>query len=808
MKKRFLLLGVMVLMVFVALSGCNKDKRFINNALDDLQIEFAEGESFTTVTQNLTLPQSYGDDIIVSWESSDETTITPHGVVVQKQTDTTVILTATISYNDQVATREFEIIALKYESLLDSQGNEITDTTLLFFEIRNRLEENFLEGYLTDTIIHTPFEMYGATISWVSDNDFVSAYHPGLTKVIVPSWLEFASLTATITKDNETATATFAFFIDYGPMIPLEFLEKLGNFHNSSFRTSGIIQSYIALPHSFNFFLSDGTSTIVLTAHCDEVISSVIENVGNEVEVHHSHFALFKVILINDSPITTEPLDLIIVDSKESFPLQIFQQSVITNLLLLSISSVSEGILFEFENSELDIFVSLYVRDAEQLTPEQLTTILALQVGDSFQVTSNFISFDSQVFSTYIDSTIIEKLDLTNQELLDISVNELSIAEQIINQEYIHLPVATSNGAVVSWTSSDDLIINPSTGQVQLPLNTTITVILTATLKLGGYERTVDFTVIVGTPLTPINNLHPHFSTEVKVRGIITSGDFSHPSIWWQMPIFIIQDSISAIFILTEDSTTIDSLRNNIGNEVEIIGAMRGEFLGVSSITVIDEDIPMLEHTNTDFLDLNDPSVFDYHGVLVEFTDLYVLRADTTYWETFKRTTFHFINLNNGDLITAVWDTGAALDDSIIQTLENVTEGDFYTIRSALFISPHHRGNRVSLLLSNETIIEKGVASSEALSAARLWRLEKSASELRNYVPFGIYHYNSALALPITCIFGTSITWESSDNSVIDPNGTPIVTFPEQGTSIVVLTATLTFEGEELTISFFVLVHS
>ena len=86
-----------------------EDFKAVNNAYNELKIGYAEGDSSSSVTQNLTLPTEL-DGVKITWSSSDEDFITPDGVVNRSKTQNQSIkLTATITSNKAVRERTFTV---------------------------------------------------------------------------------------------------------------------------------------------------------------------------------------------------------------------------------------------------------------------------------------------------------------------------------------------------------------------------------------------------------------------------------------------------------------------------------------------------------------------------------------------------------------------------------------------------------------------------------------------------------------------------------------------------------------------------
>lgn len=89
--------------------------------------------------------------------------------------------------------------------------------------------------------------------------------------------------------------------------------------------------------------------------------------------------------------------------------------------------------------------------------------------------------------STLSDSQSILKDALEIHEFAEIKENG-----------FITLKDTGNNGTVITWSSSNPSIINVDTKEVNIPLETQESVILTATISKGGLSKTVDREVMVG----------------------------------------------------------------------------------------------------------------------------------------------------------------------------------------------------------------------------------------------------------------------------------------------------------------------
>lgn len=93
---------------------------------------------------------------------------------------------------------------------------------------------------------------------------------------------------------------------------------------------------------------------------------------------------------------------------------------------------------------------------------------------------------------------------LSDQDLVDADAAALVVAAAHTSATTITLPATGANGSAIVWTSSDNALINPSTGAVVMPSNGQVVVTLTATLSLNAATKVVTFDVTVGTNTQPV----------------------------------------------------------------------------------------------------------------------------------------------------------------------------------------------------------------------------------------------------------------------------------------------------------------
>ncbi|MDY0210332.1 MAG: lamin tail domain-containing protein [Acholeplasma sp.] len=99
---------VLALLSVVLLAACGKTDTTLKDAVADLTIQYASGDSVTSVTKDLpTLPSKVGE-VTITWVSSNTAVVSNAGVVTRPAADTKVKLTATLTFDGKSETKDFE----------------------------------------------------------------------------------------------------------------------------------------------------------------------------------------------------------------------------------------------------------------------------------------------------------------------------------------------------------------------------------------------------------------------------------------------------------------------------------------------------------------------------------------------------------------------------------------------------------------------------------------------------------------------------------------------------------------------------
>lgn len=199
----------------------------------------------------------------------------------------------------------------------------------------------------------------------------------------------------------------------------------------------------------------------------------------------------------------------------------------------------------------------------------------------------------------------------------------LLIKTSFLESESIVLPSSGAYQSTITWTyqntsNINNSLINLVTKAVTVPASGQVSVSLTATLSLGTYTLTKEFTVLIGEgePLTLSQaRIQPNNSI-IKTTGVITSFYETTTGIY-----FFIQDNQAGIMVFSPKSYLPQIA---VGNEIIIRGTKtsnQGQIL-LTSITMLDvtgtEVITIDQVSDPLDLDLYESQLIEISGLLME----------------------------------------------------------------------------------------------------------------------------------------------------------------------------------------------
>lgn len=274
---------------------------------------------------------------------------------------------------------------------------------------------------------------------------------------------------------------------------------------------------------------------------------------------------------------------------------------------------------------------------------------------------------------------------------------------EVVENATLFMP-ASVYGVDLEYASDDAIIIDPTTGAVDLTtLTTQVEVMVTITATKGSVTASREITINVGIlPLsTTVEAQAAADDVKLKVQGIVIASEYQNT--------YMIQDDLGGITIYTYDSTLQAFLAANVGNKVEVIGnkdSYKGlQQIAPDTITLVEEStVPAA--TNLDVV--LEADLFGYQGMLVEFTDLYVLSVDANdggYGNFFAV----FIRISDGAIIEMKWDARVDLTTEALAAINALVVGDKVTVIAGL---GWYDGARI--FYTDSTVLTVGTAYTDA----------------------------------------------------------------------------------------------
>jgi len=182
------------------------DAEAVANAKAALDISFGSGDSETSVTQDLTLPDTGASGTTITWSSGDPTVIGEDGKVTRPSSaagDQTVTLTATIKKGTETETKTFTVTV---KSLPETDAEAVASA-------KAALDISFGSGdsetSVTQDLTLPDTGASGTTITWSSSDPTVIGEDGKVTRPSSAAGDQTVTLTATIKKGAETETKTF-----------------------------------------------------------------------------------------------------------------------------------------------------------------------------------------------------------------------------------------------------------------------------------------------------------------------------------------------------------------------------------------------------------------------------------------------------------------------------------------------------------------------------------------------------------------------------------------------------------------------
>jgi hypothetical protein len=479
---------IVVMLTALVLVACGEsDQELVDAALEAVEVGFAEGDSASSVTQNLTLPSELGEVGLV-WTSGNTNVISNAGVVtrpVWTAADANVTMTVTLTLGEVTETASFTLTVKK----MVATDQQVVDAA------KDTLAITYATGDTALTVtedLTLPVTSGAVAIAWSSsEEDSISD-----AGVVVQGQVDVdVVLTATLTKG--TASNTKVFNVKVLAVSPTDI------------EIVAAAKPNVAVVYATGDTVDAVKANLTLASVVGEVAISwvssnpaVITNAGVVVRPAYglgdavvtltatltkglaTDTKIFTITVVETDPTDQELIDEAVAALMIGFAAGDSAVAVKGNLTL----ATTDGDVTIEWNSDMTAFISnagVVVRPVygEDDVTVVLTATLSLNQSE-----------ETKEFTLVVLSMEPTDADLVNDALQVVAVTYAAGEDASAVSENVTLPLV-SETVTISWSSSNVAIIS-NAGVVVRPAVTT-DVTLTATLTLNAASVTKDFVLTV-----------------------------------------------------------------------------------------------------------------------------------------------------------------------------------------------------------------------------------------------------------------------------------------------------------------------
>jgi predicted extracellular nuclease len=777
------------------------------------------GDDAYNVTNDLSLVTTEAG-VTVAWTSSDAAIIATDGSVTRPSYTVgsqTVTLTATLTKGSESDSVVFYAFVVALDKTAEETVNEVFDLVVTFPSNEGLTGSEEWLGTVNDVAAFLASKTYEETdfaITWSSDDADVFAIVDGEGVVTRPAVGEedaIVTVTATIVYGDVTYTRDYEFkVLAYEAPTVVDSIAAITDAASGDYvQVNGV--TVIAIVGT-NIFIGDGTNLMYVydTAIGNNVtVGSVYDVAG----VFSPYYGIPELVSATGLPVVATPAegDAASLDGAETtiaelledrtapsdLNYMVFEYAQLTVKVVVDAQDTNSGSNYntylvptDYEGETVIKTVGTDGKATEFLTDDVLLVYYgspnkdAVAALDGKTITINVLLFgfrsDRNVWYTYFlgesdDITV----HLNDAESIAAAQENLpgEFPEVFYEGETLTLPSSLYD-TTITYASSDEAIIDPTTGAVAIPETGQTDVTLTATIAKGD-ETSVEVAIVVTVGVPANSDISAAAAAGegaiVMITGVVTAAEYQNT--------YFIQDSTGGVAIYSYDDDVEAFLQANYGNEISILGSMTSfkdmiqikpdsDFLSV----VNDVDAVMPTAVNLDLMDLTESALMDYRGQLVEISGLYVSEVSS---DSYENTYITFVRLSDGVELDMKQDSRVTLSTEGQALLDSIVEGSYVTV-----VNPLAWANGPYLYFTDTTMVTFDTLSdADAVSAVKALLPEGYVFEediLEDFV----------LDLPASML-DVAISWASDNEAVIDLDGNVVV--PTDGSQVVVtLTATLT----------------
>lgn len=642
----------------------------------------------------------------ISWSSSHEEIInSENGSVILPEDDTTVTLTATIKIGAVEETKQFEILVKTYN--VEEKIIETLEKIILVPEFESGYQEEDFNAVKVAKVRGND-----VVVTWTSSNEKVMLADGSLVD-FYNSEEQTVTLTASITFKGITKEATTKVMVVKGIKLTISEIKNLKTKIEVKF--AGVVTGV----DRERVIVEDNTGAIYV--NLVEVNEDVL--VGDSLTIIGKTQVLYSMFQISGATMTIESSGNEISPGLTSYA-GLTEENLGFHITINNLTVVNGSkamIVVTDGTTEITVYGS-------NKNPDVIDKMAPIREGTIINLKRAHIGINSaKDISIYVFDISEITFDLTNEEMVTRSIQALELPEVKVDLEPLEVPRYGKYGAQIIWTSSDNDVINPETGEISLP-DYDITVTMKAKVFMGDVEQTKTFYVLVKKTLVGLKTLEK--DTDIEFIGIVTGIEGNT---------IIVNDHYAAMFV----SATAIPAGIMIGDEVSVMGKI---FIGnnvirvdQATVEILSTDQPLPEKLTS----LKDIKLSNM-GERFKIENLQVSSYDNK----------GKFNVTDGTNEITLWYVGN--DQSIKDHLSSIRENTLIDLTGVHLLYKSAIEHYLLILNKDEVVI-------------KLTDLEKANLDLEKIILPETIDANGMLALPDTGIYGSTIIWDSSNEDVINP---------------------------------------
>ncbi|CCV66712.1 conserved hypothetical protein [Paracholeplasma brassicae] len=383
-------------------------------------------------------------------------------------------------------------------SILTFETRVLTDAEKVEFDEKNlSITTSFIEA---GTVVLPSEGTFGSSIAWSFknaedvDNALVNL-ETGAVSMPTTGQVK-TTVVATITSGAVEDTKEFTFVLGQ----PV--LAKIDTAAAAATGDVVLVRGMVTSSEYYRtYFIQDETAGIAVYTSDAAMLATLKANVGKMVEVEGSkdlrsglhQIAATRLVAVEG----TVAVEAVVVTLGQT-DLQDHVGSLVT-LEDLTVTNVNTANYGNYEITLSDGTNTAMIKwDSRVTLSAEADADLKAMVKDAVvSITTPLAWSSSGAFLYFTDSTVVEFAVETDEMKVTADALALEVVSKVEASGNITLPVLGAKGSTISWASDNEAVISAA-GVVVAPAEGTVTVKLTATIKLNEVTQTKEFNVVVG----------------------------------------------------------------------------------------------------------------------------------------------------------------------------------------------------------------------------------------------------------------------------------------------------------------------